>query len=153
MSDRYQSRLSETPPASAPLRNPVTHEKHRREVSRQVFLPLIIGVVLLCVASGFVAYVGLAGTGDVSRWADISLIWLILPAMIATLVFLALLVGLVAAVTWMLGKLPPLARQVQDFMARVNFAVHRGADAAASPFMRVRGMSAAWRRLRTRLFP
>jgi len=143
--------LSSVP--SVPLRNLVTQAKHRREVFRQIFLPLIIAVVLLCVASGFVAYVGLAGTGDVSRWADISLIWLIVPAMVAALVFLALLVGLVAAVTWMLGALPPLARKVQDFMVRVDAAVRRGADAAASPFLRVRGMAAAWRRLRTRLFP
>src|SRR5690606_35236343 len=139
MRDNRQSRLSQMPPVSVPLRNPVTHEKHRREVFRQIFLPLIIGIILLCAASVFVAYAGLSGTGDVSRWADISVIWIVVPAMVATLIFLILIVGLIYAVIWLLSSLPPLFRRVQDFMVRLHYAVRRGADASAAPFIKVSG--------------
>jgi hypothetical protein len=150
MNDQSQSRLSQTPPTSARLRNQVTYEKHRREVMRQVYLPLIISVVFLCVIAGFLVVAGLGGSIDVSRLADVSLIWLIIPALIVTLVFLALTAGLTYGVIWLLIQLPPLTRRAQDFMARVNRAVRKGADKSAAPFIRGKGLAASWRALKNR---
>lgn len=109
---------------------------------------MIIGVVILCALSVFVAVVAFRGNaGQISQWADISVIWLILPALIAALIFLALLAGLTFLATWLLSNLPPYARIAQDTAARFRAAVRRGSDKAVEPILRARGLAAAWRAL------
>ena len=68
--------------------------KHRRDVNLQIILP--IGIATL-VAVGVAVLSGLAATADspsVSLWADISLIWLIIPLMVLALVIMALVIAL-----------------------------------------------------------
>ena len=72
-----------------------SYVKHRRDVTRQIILPIglatFIGVIF-AVLAGFSTTQGSAG---VSLWADISLIWLIIPMMALALVIMALTIGIV----------------------------------------------------------
>ena len=83
-----------------------SYNKHRRDVNRQIILPMLlvsfIGIGLL-VFSGFAASRNDPG---VSLWADISIIWLIIPIMFLALIMLALTLGLVIGLKRLLFILP-----------------------------------------------
>lgn len=137
-------------------RNPITHQAHRREVMRQITLPLVIGGLLLLAAAVFVLVLGVRGQGDVRRWADVSLIWLIAPMMVFALLFLVLTAGLAYAVTRLLAATPIFARQVQDFFILIQYRVAEIADKAVEPVLRSQQGAASWRALWAslrRLFP
>jgi heme/copper-type cytochrome/quinol oxidase subunit 2 len=66
-------------PKELPERNPVTYERHRKEVMWQILAPVIIGAVII------LALAILAATrtdAQVSKGADVSVIWMITPMLI-----------------------------------------------------------------------
>jgi hypothetical protein len=111
----------------------------RRQVARQIYLPLAVGVVVLGAAA--VALV-LGGRGDASLWADLALIYLAAAAGIIGLVALAVLVGLAYGVGWLLGRIPEPAKQAREVVGRVRLGARRAADAVASPAIQVRALAA-----------
>lgn len=127
------------PPAP---RNPATHQKHRREVFWQVTLPLALGGGLLLATAALTVWGGVSGRADVSLWADISLIWLILPWLLFTLIFVIILAGLVYAVTMMLKGLPPLAYRVQRGFQRAGVLVRSYSDRLVEPILKVNSAGA-----------
>jgi hypothetical protein len=81
------------------LNNPTTHEAHRKESSGRSPCTLLIG---LADGGGNHQSHFFAATQPVSelrRWADVSVIWLILPALLFTLIGMLILAGLVYAVS------------------------------------------------------
>lgn len=128
-------------------RNPITHQAHRGEVFRQITLPLVIGGLLLLGAALAVLVLGVRGQGDVRRWADVSLIWLIAPMMIVAFLFLALTAGLAYAVTRLLGALPPFARQVQDVFILIRHRLTMLSDSLVEPVLRSQQGAASWQAL------
>ena len=80
--------------------------KHRKEVNRQIILPMVLVLLVgvgLAVLSGFAAT---AKNPGVSLWADISLIWLIIPMMFLAIVILAVTVALVYGLNRLLKITP-----------------------------------------------
>jgi predicted PurR-regulated permease PerM len=136
----------ELPQKSA--RNPATQKAHAHQTMWQITVPLVIGVL---VAIAFAVLAGLAGSAEASRWADISLIFLIIPAMLATLLFVVLFAALNYGLLRVLKYLPPLARQVQEVFSQVERRVRTGADMAAEPILRIQSVLAAARSLRQQL--
>jgi hypothetical protein len=116
-------------------RNPVTHARHRHEVLWQVTIPLVIGCVLFLAVAILVVW-GTATGGEHGRWAGISLVWLITPMLFVALIFLLLVSGLIFLVTMIFNRLPPFARQVQDFFLLVKYQVAQLDDKLVEPFLR-----------------
>jgi hypothetical protein len=137
-----------SPERKLPERNPVTHQKHRQEVLRQITLPLLLGLAVLITVAVLVAMAGFQGGEQVSLWADISTVWLILPMLFVAFIFLAITGGLAFLVTLLLRKLPPYARLVQDFFKLVSYRVRQLSNKAVEPLLRAHGTAAAWRSLR-----
>jgi hypothetical protein len=135
------------PASTIPEPNPITRERHRREVLLQITLPLGIGVLLILILMLGVIWAGANGVGSVSQWADVALIWLILQALVIGLVFLVMLAGMAYAVTMLLGVLPGYARKVQDFFLLVSVRVRQGSDTAVEPFLRYYSFKASIRAL------
>ncbi len=137
-----------------PERNPVTHAAHRREVLLQISMPLLIGVLLVLAAIIGVVWAGVVGSPDVngtplvSRWADVSLLWLLIPALIFALIFLILLGSLVYALTMLLSVLPGYARLTQDFFLRVQEKTKLVADKLVEPVLKLHSFRAGARALR-----
>lgn len=121
-------------------RNPATQSAFRRQVRRQIYLPLAVGLILL-----FAALAGLAvgEIGDASTWADIALAYLLVLMIVAALVFLAAVALLAYGVTWLIGNLPGPAWRVQQAVGRVRVGVRRGADLGVRPLVLARSMWAA----------
>lgn len=132
------------------LRNPITHKLHRREMTWQVILPLTLGILII-LGLGIWAIVTVAQGGDVSRAADTSLIFLLIPVLILSLIPLVLLGGLVYGMVRLLTFLPPMFYTVQGFLLRVQERVQQGADIAAEPVLRINSIGAGWQAIKRAL--
>jgi hypothetical protein len=130
-----------TPPFSTPSRNPETHAQHRRQMFWQVFFPLGIGTGVLLGAC-VLPIIAVARGGDVSKWADTSLIWLIVPALFFSLIPLALLGGSVYGVLKLFEKMPGWMFRLQGIFDLVRVKVREYADQAVEPVIRARSFNA-----------
>lgn len=133
--------MEEFQPPLLPERNPVTTQRHRREVLWQITIPLIVVVLIFLAVAGLVAF--RADSATASLWGDISLIWLIIPAFIGGLILLALLAGLAFGVIWLVRNLPPLALKAQNIFVTVGVNVRKATDLAVEPILRVQSTAAA----------
>ncbi len=128
-----------------PKRNPVTHAVHKREVFWQIIFPLIIGgLIILALAVGS----GLSSYNFDSQAANISMMWLLLPALFFTLIFTILIAGLAYGLIRLIGILPPYAALVQNFFIMVNVKARQYSDMAVEPVLKTAG---AWAMLRALL--
>lgn len=131
-------------------RNPITYHKFKREVFYQIYLPTLIGALVLLVIVVGVLITSARGTGDISKWADTALITLIVPALIITLVFIIASAGMIYLVTRILAASPFFFKRVQDFFVLVGLRVRKASDVSVEPFLRVHGLFASLRALRRR---
>ncbi len=103
-----------------PKPNHPSYQKHRRDVTRQILVPIILVTII---GLGFVALsiYGVVGrSANVSLWADISLIWLIIPMMFLALVILALVGGMVYGLAKLLGATPRYTGLAQHYALWLN---------------------------------
>jgi hypothetical protein len=122
------------------IRNPKTHERYRRQVWLQIFLPLGLLLLLLAVVSVFLwPRSPLAA----SAYADTALVFLILPVMLFGVIALAVVVAAIYLLVMLLRRIPEPAYQVQLALDRVKRKVSQGADLAARPFVRLSAIRAA----------
>ena len=127
--------------------NPVTRAHHRREILWQVTVPLIVGLLLVAALAGGII---LSGVGDAGLWADVSLIWLIAPALALALIPLAILAAMIYGLTFLLGALPPYAQRAQQGFEKIEAGVRRNADRAVEPLLRIHTILGALSALRRR---
>jgi len=130
---------------TGPTRNPKTQAAFRRQVRLQIYLPLGFGIVAVAGAG-----IGLAleGVGTASAWADITLVYLLIVALIAGLIALAGVGALAFGVGWVIARLPGPAMQAQALVARAAGMVRRGAEAGIRPILVTRS---AWASVRVAL--
>jgi hypothetical protein len=141
--------MSAKPPISKPPRNVITQEAHRREVFWQITMP--VGFFGLLVLLGAILIVLQTARGtDPSNWANISLIWLILPMLVILLIILAIVAGLAYAVTWLYIQLPPFAFKTQEFLKLAFIQVKKVCDLIVEPILRLHSFQASNRVLRNK---
>jgi Domain of unknown function (DUF4153) len=121
-------------------RNPVTQQAHRKQVLWQITVPLVIAAIVVLVLAVLVASGSSQGA---SLWADIALIWLLIPVMVVLLILLVLLAGLVYAVIWLVRTIPVYAMQVQNFMIMIASRVERLGNMIVEPIMRANAFLAS----------
>lgn len=128
--------------------NPITQAAHRKQTIWQIWVPFAIVVVLVLLSAVFVVIAGFRGTGDTVLWANISVIWLIVPMLFLTIIFIAVTAGLVVLLFQALRYLPSYSRQLQDVFTTVSFYVRKYSDVAVEPFLKAHSFSASIRALR-----
>jgi hypothetical protein len=117
--------MSEIPPFESPsLRN------HRRQRFWQILFPFLL-VTVLVIAAGVFAVAG--GASQARAWADVSLIWLVVPILVFALLFLALLVGMIYLVARLTHAIPPISTKAQFYGRRISGGVRSVADKAVQP--------------------
>lgn len=107
--------------------------KHRRQVVWQVILPVVVSALLLV---GVIVLLGMAafgGTGDLSRWAAISTMWLVIPVAVAGLVLLVILIALNYLAARVVHITPTYTGILQDYAFRAAAVVRRFTKAAVRP--------------------
>jgi len=105
----------------------------------QVILPVMLGSLLVI---GMIALISIAtfkAGGDVGHWAAISTIWIVMPIIIAGLVFLAILIGFIYLLSRALGVLPRYTGIAQDYVYKARAYLLHAADLAVRPIIVLNG--------------
>jgi hypothetical protein len=128
-------------PPRPKIRNARTQALTRRETMWQIGVPL--GVAMALTLAAMVWLVVGASYPTLSAVADVSLLLLICPVILAGVVALVLLSGLVFGMHYALRELPYLFKKAQDGMALVTQYTKRYAGQVAGVFLSTRASLAA----------
>lgn len=128
-----------------PERNPITHAKHKREVFWQIILPMLIGIFLVVGLVTVILFTGPATSAELSRWADVSMIWLILPSLFVAFVFLIILIAFTYLISVVLKMTPRYARIVQLYFEIGKYRISHISDQITAPFVKSRSIWAVVR--------
>lgn len=123
-------------------RNPLTQQKHRREVLWQITIPVVTGTVLMLV---FCVLAATLSSPNASVWADISLIWMIPPAWFFVFLMMVINAGSAYLVIKLIAEAPPFFFKMQNFLRRLQLKVGTVSNKAVEPFLRVQGWGASAR--------
>ena len=125
--------------AKLPQSEHYSYQMHRKQRNTQIILPIILSAVALV---GLVVLISLATFnqgGDVGRWAAISTIWIVIPILLAGLIFLLVLIGLIYLMARALQGLPYYTGIAQDYVYKARGYIVRAADMAAKPIFALDG--------------
>ena len=112
-----------------------SYQLHRKQRITQVILPMVISTLVLI---GMIILISLAtfkSNGDVSRWAAISTVWIVIPILLAGLILLVILIGLIYLMARALGALPHYSGMAQDYAYIARTYIIRGADMIVNPII------------------
>jgi energy-coupling factor transporter transmembrane protein EcfT len=128
----------------ATLPEPVheSYQRHRKQRTSQILLPVILAAVLFV---GMIVLVNIATfgyRGDVGRWAAISTMWISIPVCLMGFVFLILLVGMVYLMGRLLGVAPTYTGKAQNFVHKLAIRIRLLADKIVQPVFAVNGFGA-----------
>lgn len=128
------AKFTSSPKRSLPDPNPETSAAHKREVFRQITLPLIF---MLIVIIGVGVWAVWAEVGSIERWSQIATFFLTLFGLFIGLIVLAVFVALTFIVTQILRILPPYTRVALDAIEKIDRQVKIGADISVKPVIEV----------------
>ena len=112
--------------------------KHRRDVNLQIILPIVLVSLVGVGLAAFSGYAATANNPGVSLWADISIIWLIIPVMMMALVILAVMVALVAGLSRLLKVSPHYTGLAQSYALWFNAQVTIWSEKITKPLISIR---------------
>ena len=122
----------------------LSYARHQRQKFWHIIVPVGLGALLILVILGLViaATAGAEGADSVSQWADTSVIWLSLPALLFTLVLAVILILMVWLLSRLLKILPQYTSKAQDYAGLIAYFLRSGADKLVAPIIAVRGFGA-----------
>ena len=124
-----------------------SYKRHRKQLTSQIILPMVLTALLFVGLIVLVSVATFRDGGDVGRWAAISTIWIVVPIMIAALIFIVLLTGFIYLLKRLLQITPVYTGQLQDFINKIAVYIKRGADASVKPVFFLDGIGASIKRL------
>lgn len=107
----------------------------------QIYLPLVIGSLAVLVL-GLWAVVAAAGGTDVSRFADTSTVFLLIPVLVFSLIPLALLVGMIYGVIRLIEIIPPGTQRILAVVERLQRGLTTVSEKAVQPILWVESVRA-----------
>ncbi len=110
-----------------------SYRSHRRQVAWQIILPVVLAALCLIAVAVLASMAVAGGNSQVARWADVSAMWLSLPAMLGALIMLVILIALAWAVGKGAGFIPPYSYKAQLVVSEVEKRVKEGAAYAYRP--------------------
>jgi hypothetical protein len=116
-----------------------SYQLHRKQRVTQIILPVVIAALLMVGMIVLLSLVSSNGGGDVSRWAAISTIWIIIPIMVVGVIFLAIIIGFIYLMTLLMATLPYYSGRAQDYVYIARGYIIRWADMAVKPIIALGG--------------
>jgi hypothetical protein len=127
-----------------PEPNPVTQKRHNRDMVWQVYAPLTAGVIIVLL----LMILTVNGTNyAVRKGADVSIIWLIAPALVISLIILAINAAAIYGIAQLIKVLPGYSRIVLDYFILAGMYVNKLGDRMVAPVLRVRTFNASLRQI------
>jgi len=124
-----------------------SYKRHRKQLTSQIILPVVIAALLFVALIVLINVATFRDNGDVARWAAISTIWIVIPIMVASLIFLLVLGGLVYLMKRLLNITPTYTGLAQDFVHKLAIRIRLAADAVVKPVIFVDGIGASINKL------
>ena len=112
-----------------------SYQLHRKQMWLQILLPIIFAVLIFIAITILTSLAALRGQGDVSRWAAMSTIWLVLPVMVASLIILILLIAMIYLLSRLMAVIPPYSYQAQQVVYRIESMANRFAEMFRKPVL------------------
>ena len=116
-----------------------SYKSHQRQFTWQILVPLLFFLLMMLVVSGFTLTVS---AGQASLWADIALIWLLIPVIFGSLLLLTFLVGMVYLMTRLLQISPTYTAKAQHFVWQVQHSARQVMDGAVKPVILIKSIIA-----------
>lgn len=136
--------------AALPHPDRPSYRKHRRDVTRQILLPIILATLIGLAFAGLAIFGAFGGHAGVSLWADISLIWLILPMMFLALVILGLIGGMVYGLAKLLGVAPRYTGLAQYYALWLNTEIVLWTEKILQPVLNLKAWLGIFSNMPTR---
>jgi hypothetical protein len=128
----------EIPAQVPPERNAEVHANHRRQVQRQIYLPIILVVLVVLAGVAAIIIYGFRVESTLRRWADVSLIWMIMIAMFFGLILMIVAMGSLYAVTRLHGVIPGYTHIVQGYFRQAEAKVLQITNGLVAPILGIR---------------
>jgi hypothetical protein len=109
-----------------------TVRAHKRQFAWQILVPFLVMAALIITGAVLVVTGGESQNGV---WADISMIWLIAPALLFALAFLVLLITIIYGMIKLLQVIPVYTGKAQGIFVLLSSGTRKLADGAAKPFV------------------
>ena len=116
-----------------------SYQLHRKQRTTQIILPMVISALALIGMVVLISFATFKSDGDVARWAAISTIWIIIPILLAGLIFLIILIGLIYLMARALGALPHYTGIAQDYVYLAQGYIVRAANMVVKPVIALEG--------------
>ena len=112
-----------------------TVRSHKRQFAWQILAPMILVSLIGLSAGGLVIAATVSGQGQPRAWADVSMIWLIVPALFFALMFLVILATTIYGMAKLLQVIPNYTGKAQDIFVLLSAGTLKLADGASKPFV------------------
>ncbi len=109
----------------------VSRPPENRDYWVWIYLPSLIGILVLV---GIAFLIVRAGFGSVSVWADTSLIFMLIPAIILGLVLAVLIGSMVYGIVKLIAIIPVWFTSIRIVFWQAENAVQKAGDIAVRPF-------------------
>jgi len=129
--------------------NPLTARKHHREFWGQILIPIFLLFALIFAGAYFLL---LRNSASIGNMAQIGSMLMLLPIILATIIFIFLCIALIYLLAIIMKWIPPKANQVQKIIFRINHRAKKAADLAAEPLIFIESWANAVRKTFDRLF-
>ncbi len=129
-----------------PERNAAVHAEHRRQVKLQIYLPLIIWILFVFAGGIAIIIYGVRAESTLRRWADVSLIWVLIPVMFIGVLIMIATMGILFGVTRLLGITPGYFKVVQGYFSQAEQKVLQITDGLVEPVLLLRSHWAVLKR-------
>lgn len=126
----------------SPVRNPQAEIKHRNETFWQITLPFLIFLVIFLMLIIGVTWAAVGGSGEISRWADVALIWQMPLPIILSLICLVANAGMAFGLFKLIGVLPGFAYKIHSYLLMIQSKVNQISDKSVEPFFRASSLQA-----------
>jgi hypothetical protein len=127
-----------------PQPNPVTQAAHKKQMTWQVYVPLIFCTAILITGAVFAAS---SGTQQAGKWASASVIFLILPTAAAGMVWLAITGLMIYGMARLLKIIPPFSAKAQNIFNLISLKTTELSNKTVKPVLGVNGLTAGARRI------
>ena len=118
-----------------------SYQLHRKQMWTQILLPILFTFLIFVTVTIITSLATFRNHGDVGRWAAISTIWLVLPVMIAGLVFLIFIIALIYLLSRITNAIPPYSHQAQRIFYRIESGVKHYAEMFRKPMLAIQELA------------
>jgi hypothetical protein len=120
----------------APRLSRPSYIKHRQDMMLQILLPVALFTIIMLVLAFLIGSATFQGTGDVSTWAAIATIWIVIPLMGLMLAILVLACGAIYLLARLTKVSPRYTGIAQQYALWFNEQIMLWTDRIIQPILK-----------------